>query len=112
MKLTLVDSFDVLHLQEHGQRYLVDLIRWADLPLASPESHLVVGALGAEALVQTHVDRGPELDVRRVGELEGLKLGAQNVAVDGVEVLKQIGIHSAAKMVCKSLNLCIYLSYE
>lgn len=96
--LTLVDTLDILNLQEHGQRDLVDLVRWADLSLASTEAHLVVGALGAEALVQTHVDRGTELHVRRVGELEGLELGTQNVAINGVEVLEEIGIHCAAKI--------------
>jgi len=98
-KLTLVDALDVVDLQEHGQRYFVDLICGANLTFASAESHLVVGALCAKAFVQAYIDRGTELHIRRVGELEGFELGAQNVSLDGVEVLKQVRIHSASKRV-------------
>lgn len=84
-------------MQEHGQRYFIDLVRCADLTLATSIAHLVVGALRAQAFVQTDIHSGAKLYVRGVRELEGLELGAQYVAIDGVEVLKQIRIHSAAK---------------
>lgn len=97
LKLTLVDAPDIVHLQKHGQRYFIDLIRCADLTLATAIANLVVGALGTQTFVQTDIHSGSKLYVRRVRKLEGLELGAQYVAIDGVEVLEQIRIHSTTK---------------
>lgn len=98
VKLTLVDAPDIVNLQKHGQRYFIDLIRCTDLTLATTAiAHLVVRALCTQTLVQTDIHSGTKLYVRGVRKLEGFELGAQYVAIDGVEVLKQIRIHSAAK---------------
>lgn len=58
------------------------------------------------ALVETNVDRALELDIGRVWELEGAELGAQNVAVSGVEVLEQERVHRATEGKNLVLNAC------
>lgn len=79
--------------------YFVDFIWFGwlcNFSLPPSVSNLTVATLNALTFIDASVHRAAELNICWVGKLECTELGAQEIAVGRIEVLKQIWIHGAS----------------